>query len=147
MNAKLLEITARKKAQPSSVADPTDFEFSEGPAIDPQIVLTNPLISLYYCLDHDNRRALFVETLSGIDLSQAPFIYQAQYNHTMKAIAVPYETLHQLASAVSLDDQCVILIYSTGRTGSTLLGAALNVAEDIVGLSGTRRVYPISSLS
>ena len=134
MNANLLEITARKKAQPFSVVDPTDFEFSEGPAIDPQIVLTNPLISLY-CLDHDNHRALFVETSSGIDLSQAPFIYQAQYNHTIKVISVPYEILHQLASAVSLDDQCVFLMYSTGRTGSTLLGAALNAAEGIVGLS------------
>jgi hypothetical protein len=56
MNANLLEITARKRRDPFAVADPSDFEFDEGPAIDPQIVRANLLVSLY-CLDHANRRA------------------------------------------------------------------------------------------
>jgi hypothetical protein len=134
MHANLLEITARKRRDPFAVADPADFEFSEGSSIDPQTVLTNPLISLY-CLDHANRRALFVETAAGVDLSQAPFLYQAQYENTVRLIAVPYETLHELAGAISLDNEKVILVYSVGRTGSTLLGAALNAAEGLVGLS------------
>jgi hypothetical protein len=134
MIANLLEITARKRIDPFAVAGPTDFEFSEGTAIDPQTVLTNPLISLY-CLDHANRRALFVETALGVDLSQALFLYQAQYENTVRLIAVPYETLHELARGISLDDQKVILVYSVGRTGSTLLGAALNAVEGMVGLS------------
>jgi hypothetical protein len=50
-------------------------------------------------------------------------------------IGVPYETLHALAQGISLDDQKVILVYSVGRTGSTLLGAALNAVEGMVGLS------------
>ena len=134
MNANSLEIAARKKENPFMTADPTDFDFIEGPGIDPQVVLTNPLISLY-CLDHTNRRGLFVETPSGIDLSQAPFFYQAQYDHAKKGIAIPYEILHHLADDVSLDDRRIILVYSTGRTGSTLLGAALNAVQGIVGLS------------
>jgi hypothetical protein len=134
MNANLLEITARKRIDPFAVADPSDFEFNEGPAIDPRTVLTNPLISLY-CLDHANQRALFVENTSGVDLSQAPFLYQAQYENTVRLIGVPYETLHELARGISLDDGKVILVYLVGRTGSTLLGAALNVVEGMVGLS------------
>ena len=46
MNANLLEITGRKRRDPFAVADPSDFEFLEGAAIDPQTILTNPLISL-----------------------------------------------------------------------------------------------------
>jgi hypothetical protein len=134
METNLLDITARSKRDFFAVADPADFEFIEGPAIDPQVVLTNPLISLY-CLDHANRRALFVETAPGVDLSQAPFLYQAQYEHTVRLIGVPYETLHELARGISLNDRNVILVYSVGRTGSTLLGAALNAVEGIVGLS------------
>lgn len=64
MKANLLEITARKRRDPFAVADPADFAFSEGPAINPHIVLSNPLIS-FYCLDHANRRALFVENRAG----------------------------------------------------------------------------------
>lgn len=134
MNANILEITARKRRDPLAVADPADFELGEGPAIDPQIVLANPLISLY-CLDHASRRALFVETRSGVDLSQAPFLFQAQYENAVRLIAIPYETLHELAQGISLEDRNVILVYSVGRTGSTLLGAALNAVEGIVGLS------------
>ncbi len=134
MNASLLDITARKRTDAFAVAGPADFEFSEGPAIDPQTVLTNPLISLY-CLDHAIRRALFVETAPGVDLSQAPFLYQAQYENTVRLIGVPYKTLHELACGISLDDGKVILVYSVGRTGSTLLGSALNAVEGIIGLS------------
>jgi hypothetical protein len=134
MNANLLEITARKRRDPFAVADPADFEFSAGPSIDPETVLTNSRISLY-CLDHVSQRALFVETAPGVDLSRAPFLYQAQYENTVKLIGVPYETLHALARRISLDDKKLILVYSVGRTGSTLLGSALNAARGIVGLS------------
>jgi len=134
MNANLLDITARKRQSPIGVADPTDFEFSEGSEIDPWQVITNPLISLY-CLDHANRRALFVETKAGVDLSQAPFLYQAQYENTVNLIGVPYETLHQLASQISLHSDRLILVYSVGRSGSTLLGAALNAVSGTMTLS------------
>ena len=80
MNAHALNITARKRQNPLGVADPTDFDFSEGSAIDPQLVVTNPLISLY-CLDHARQRALFVETRPGVDLSQAPFMDYHNITH------------------------------------------------------------------
>ena len=134
MNANILDITARKRQNPLGVADPTDFEFSEGQVVDPQILVTNPLISLY-CLDHASQRALFVETKPWVDLSQAPFFYQAQYENTVNLFGVPYETLHHLASNISLDSDRLIFVYSVGRAGSTLLGSALNAIEGIVGIS------------
>ena len=134
MNANVLEITARKRQNPLGVADPSDFEFSEGPAIDPRLVVAKPLISLY-CLDHANRRALFVETKARVDLSQAPFLYQAQYENAVRAIGVPYEALHNLASEISLKSNRLILVYSVGRSGSTLLGAALNALPGVITLS------------
>ncbi|MBC7878023.1 MAG: sulfotransferase [Anaerolineales bacterium] len=134
MNANLLEIKSRKRQNPLAPADPSDFEFEQGNAVDPKIVVTNPLISLY-CLDHANQRALFVETSPGVDLSQVPFFYQAQYENTVNLIGVPYETLNKLASEISFDSNQLILIYSVGRAGSTLLGSALNAVDGIVGIS------------
>ncbi len=134
MTANLLVIKARKRQDPFSVADPSDFEFEVGEAIHPQTVVTNPRITLY-CLDHANQRALFVETAPGVDLSQAPFIYQAQYENTVNLYGVSYDTLHQLADGVSIDSQQLMLVYSTGRSGSTLIGFALNAVEGVVGIS------------
>lgn len=134
MTAYELVITERTRSDPLAIANPADFKFSVGPEIDPQVIVTNPRVSLY-CLDHANRRALFVETAPGVDLSQAPFFYQAQYENTVNLIGVPYETLHQLAREIVLDNRRLILLYSIGRTGSTLLGAALNAVEGVVGIS------------
>jgi len=134
MSANLLIIKERKRQNPLAPADPSDFEFEVGQAIEPQTVVKNPLISLY-CLDHANQRALFVETPSGVDLSQAPFLYQAQYENTLNLFGVPYETIHQLASTISFDSKNLILVYSVGRAGSTLLGSALNAVDGVVGIS------------
>jgi hypothetical protein len=134
MNAFFLDITARKRQNSIGIADPSDFEFTEGKAIDPGRVIADPLVSLY-CLDHANRRALFVEITAGVDLTQAPFLYQAQYEYAERLIAVPYETLHQLADQISLDGRRLILVYSVGRSGSTLLGAALNSIKGTINLS------------
>jgi hypothetical protein len=134
MQAHVLQITARKRQDPIAFAEPADFEFSQGAAIDPQIIITNPLISLY-CLDHANRRALFVETSPGVDLTQAPFYYQAQYENAIRLIGIPYETLHQLANQIPVDHACLIFIHSVGRSGSTLLSAALNAIPGTIDYS------------
>lgn len=134
MDALLLEITARRRPNPLGVADPSDFEFVEGPAVDPLLVRTGPQVSLY-CVDHPNRRALFVQTKPGVDLSEFPFLYQAQYENALRLVAVPYATLHQLADGIELDSRRLIFVYSVGRSGSTLLGAALNAVPGVTTLS------------
>jgi hypothetical protein len=132
MNAQILNIKSKKRQEPLGVAAPTDFAFSSGSTISAQFIVENPAISLY-CLDHENQRALFVET--HIDLSKAPFYYQAQYENSTALFAVSYETLHKLAKDISFDSKRLILIYSVGRCGSTLLSSALNQIDNIFNLS------------
>jgi hypothetical protein len=134
MTARILNIESRRRKNRIGIACPTDFHFSEGDTIDAQAVIESPDISLY-CLDHECQRALFVETPADVDLSQTPFYYQAQYENTIGLFAVPYEELHRLTNDIHLDSKCLILIYSVGRSGSTLLSSALNQVENIVSLS------------
>ncbi len=134
MNVKMLNIESRKRRNPLGITSPTDFYFTEGDTIDAQVIVENPNISIY-CLDHENRRTLFVETPTDIDLSKAPFYYQAQYENAVNLFAVSYEVLHRLADNIRIDSKQLILIYSVGRCGSTLISSALNQAENIVSLS------------
>ena len=134
MTARILNIESRRRKNRIGIVCPTDFHFSEGDTIDAQAVIESPNISLY-CLDHEYQRALFVETPADVDLSQAPFYYQAQYENTVGLFAVHYDELHRLANDIHLDSKCLLLIYSVGRSGSTLLSSAFNQLENIVSLS------------
>ncbi len=125
MNATELHITSKKNDAPFSLVSAEHFTTQTGQTVDPQIILTQPNLSLY-CLDHANRRALFVETSADTDLFQAPFYFIAQYEAATRLIAVPYETLHALAQQVEIAQQNIILFYSTGRCGSTLFSHVLN---------------------
>ena len=79
MTANILIIKERKRQDPFSVADPSDFKFENGESVEPQIVVTNPRISLY-CLDHAHRRALFVETLPLDGVDYPVLIYSTNKN-------------------------------------------------------------------
>ena len=127
-------ITARKRPDFASLSEPSDFTLGAAQTIDAHEVLTNPLISLY-CLDLARRSAIFVETPPDVDLSAAPFMYTAQYENALNAISVPYETLIELAGSIAFDSQRLILVYSVARSGSTLMGLALNAVPGIVGYS------------
>jgi hypothetical protein len=112
----------------------SDFRLRDGEAIDPGIVLQDPNLSLY-CLDIENRQALFVETPPDCDLSSAPFFYQAQYQAALRLVQVPYDTLHRLAADIVMDPSRLILIYSVGRCGSTLVSQAFNEIEGVDSIS------------
>ncbi len=134
MGAHVLTIEQKVKLLPIFIADPGDFVLGSGESIDPQVVIENPNISLY-CLDDANQQVLFVETAPGVDLTQAPFYFLAQYEHAQRVIVLPYETFHQLADARRFDSSKVILIHSVGRCGSTLVSAALNAVDGVTSLS------------
>ena len=125
MNATELIITSKKNDAPFSLVSAEHFTTKTGKAVDPQTILEQPNLSLY-CLDHANRRALFVETSAEVDLFQAPFYFIAQYEAATRLIAVPYDTLHALAQQIEIPQQNIILFYSTGRCGSTLFSHVLN---------------------
>ncbi len=128
------EVKARVRPFAFGFSVVSDFELGDAVAMDAVEVLSNPLISLY-CLDHANRSAIFVETPAEVDLSAAPFFYLAQYENAQSVISVPYETLVKLAEMVTLDSSRLILVHSVGRSGSTLVGAALNAIPGVVGIS------------
>ena len=131
MTARRLNIVGKSRDNPAfPLASLTDFQFEEAEQVDPRIIIEQPTVSLY-CVDHENRQAIFVELPSDVDLSQAPFYYQTQYEAARSLIAVPYGTLHTLARDVTIDPSRIILVYSTGRCGSTLVSRVLNEADGV----------------
>jgi hypothetical protein len=124
-------IEAKVKKMLFGLVSPDDFTIGSGTEIDASAVLTQANISLY-CLDHSNRRAIFVETAPGHDLYAAPFYFVAQYQAAQNIVVVSYETLSSLASQSELDLSRVILFYSTGRCGSTLLSRVMNIDSSTV---------------
>lgn len=134
MKAYELIIDAKVKDGPFDIVSADDFQTHLGQPVDPHMVLERSNLSLY-CLDHANQRALFVETSPEVDLLQAPFYFIAQYENAEKLIAVPYDTLHALARKVEVDPQRIILFYSTGRCGSTLISKVMSLNPSIVSFS------------
>lgn len=133
MDAQVLTIEQKHRRFTPYLASLADFTCIAGEAVDPAIVIEHPGISLY-CLDDATQRAIFVELPPGVDLTTAPFVLLTQYEQAKRIIAVPYATFrrlgHTLPAIASL-----IVIYSTGRSGSTLLSHLLNAVEGVVSLS------------
>ncbi|MBB5873561.1 hypothetical protein F4553_006995 [Allocatelliglobosispora scoriae] len=127
--AQRLALVDKTKPYPLAVASPTDFRWSGEIEVDPQLVVTDPGYSLY-CLDHDNRRALFTRT--GTDLSRVPFLFQTQYADATDLVALSYAELHALRTPA---EPSGVFLYSTGRCGSTLVAAALAECGGLTGLS------------
>ncbi|MEW6378274.1 MAG: hypothetical protein AB1611_01570 [bacterium] len=134
MSAKVLHIKRKLSLPPESWARFSNFRCQEGESIDPGVIISNPDISPY-CLDDPGKRVIFVETSPGIDLSKAPFYYQAQFQHAIRLVAVSYEDIHSLARAMGDPFDNLILIYSVGRCGSTLLSRVFNQVPGVVSLS------------
>jgi hypothetical protein len=97
-------------------------------------LLIDPHITLY-SLDFDRQRAIFVETPPSLDLSQAPFIYLAQYENAIRVFTIPFATLIELAQTITIDPTRLILIYSVGRAGSTLTSQILAQVPGVVNIS------------
>jgi hypothetical protein len=131
--ARRLVIDGKCRPHPVAVADPTHFRHHDGGVADARIVLTSPNISLY-CLDPARREAIFVEVSSDVDLAAAPFYYQVQYESATGLIAVGFEVLHELADSVP-DPGRLLLLYSVGRCGSTVISRMLRETPGVLALS------------
>jgi hypothetical protein len=132
--ARRLVLDGKVRPYPVALVGPDHFRFTEGGPVDPRVAVDDPAYSLY-CLDHDRRRALFVEVAPGADLSAHPFYYQAQYEAARGLVAVPYDALHAIADGVETDKGQLVLIHSVGRCGSTLVHRALRTVPGAVGRS------------
>lgn len=134
MSAKLLHIKNRDRERMSTIASLADFIWVEDETAYTESIVDNPNISLY-CLDDKRQEAIFVVLPEGIDLSQVPFVYQAQFDHAEHLITIPYSMFLQLANDMSVDASRLVCIHNIGRCGSTLLSQAFNEIDSVVALS------------
>jgi hypothetical protein len=138
MRLEILEIQTRKRTNSTQVVSAGDFalrkahaEYDEswgtrlgcGPDIAP------------YCLDHDRGYMMFAETPTDVDISTAPFYYQAQFETATRLVGVPYRLAHELALRVGLRLQRLVFIYSMGRSGSTLVSKMWQRVDETLSLS------------
>ena len=133
MIAHYLNIEAKHRQIAPSLASLADFSVSQGNPVDASIVLSQPNISLY-CLDDATRRAIFVVLPSDVDLATAPFVYQTQYEQAQSLLAMPYDSFRELAHKLP-EVRNLILIFSSGRSGSTLVSHVLNQLDEVLSLS------------
>lgn len=117
----------------SSLAGLDHFVLEHKTVLPADALLTTPNLSLY-SFDDDTRRAVFVETSPEVDLSAAPFYYLAQKEHAQRIFTVPYSVFNALAAEL-LDPTQLILLYSVGRCGSTLLCRALGELGNVTTFS------------
>ncbi|MEP7292327.1 MAG: sulfotransferase [Chloroflexota bacterium] len=144
MTAQVLRIVEKHRGHPGMIANIADFTVSPGETIDPNLILTHPNISPY-CLNDAEKTAIFVELPDGTDLSTAPFVYQMQYDRAQRLIEVSYETFRQLADTLPKVEH-PILIYSSGRGGSTLMSHIFNALDNVISLSEPDAAFQFISL-
>jgi hypothetical protein len=130
MQAAVFEIEERVKNCDMDMARFADFRCGPAESMDARRILEDRQITLY-CLDDQNRRAVFLETPPDIELTRQAFYNQAQYYHARRVFSVPYEALHELAREKGDAFRNLILIFSVGRCGSTLLSRALNRLDEV----------------
>lgn len=110
-----------------------NFTYTDGGSINSNIILDDPNVSLY-CFDDKNRRAIFVETPPEVDLTQAAFYFQTQYEQATRLIAIPYDEVIQLAQTITSPEH-LIFIHNIGRSGTTLLSKIFDQLDEVVSWS------------
>lgn len=143
MEALELSILAKNRQPSSAPMKLNDFDYAEKTSVSANVILTNPNISLF-CLDHDHKRAIFVQTPKAINIYKQPFLYNAQYEHAEKLFTLPYETLHKLSE--TLPEPKLILLYSLCRCGSTLLNNAFNELDTVFSFSEPDVFFNLTAL-
>ncbi len=133
MKARILKIQERHLQTPGVLASLADFTCTEGDQVDPRVVIDNPDVSLY-CFDDASKQAIFAQLPSGTDLTKAAFVYLAQGEQAERLIAVPYDAFLGLAAELPKVEN-LIPIYTTGRSGSTLISHILNELDTVISLS------------
>ena len=137
LRGRWLTILNKHRRSPGWHASAADFTTKEAGTIDPAVVLRNDGLSLY-CLDDAKREAIFVELPTSVRLTDAGFVYLRQYEDAIRLLALSYEDFGRLAASLP-DPERFIMIYMTGRCGSTLLSHAFNCVDGVVSLSEPTR--------
>jgi hypothetical protein len=133
MTARWMSIAARHRRFAGLNASVEDFTPGDAIPVAPETVLAHPELSLY-CLDHAAGEAVFVELPPAADPVAAPFLHRLQYEAALRLFALPFPDFLRLAAAMPPVGRFVML-YMTGRCGSTLLSHALNRIEGVTSLA------------
>ena len=133
-NAQVLNINDKIRSNPTAFVSLRDFDVTPGGTVSLKAIAQNPNITLY-ALNHFDREAIFVETPPEVDLSQRPFLYQAQYDNAIRLYRMSYKSFLKLANLMRQPAKQLILIHSVGRCGSTLLSTVFNNLDDVLSLS------------
>lgn len=122
-----------KGIDPTGIVWVNDFEFEEGETVDfLQVWREKAGLLTPYALDDSRRRMIFVEIPLESSLTkstkEANFFYQLQRVSTCGMYAVPYDIVNQVASEQAGNEalENSIMLYSTGRCGSTLFSKVLD---------------------
>lgn len=132
MPATVFTIAERHREHENQLASVGDFTLVADGARDVEGVLADPACTLY-CLDPAKQQAIFVETPPSVELHDFPFLYQVQFQHARRVIAIAYDELLVREDAPPAPG--IAFLYSVGRCGSTLIGRALNHLPDVVTLA------------
>lgn len=136
MGPRVLQILGRKRADPTQMVSLDDFQLREVDANEDLCATVAEYRHVTpYCLDHQNRRMIFAETPPEIELSTAPFYYQAQYEAATRLIAIPYDRVHEIAMRAHRRSADPVFIFSVGRCGSTLMSRMWSRLDDTYSLS------------
>jgi hypothetical protein len=133
MMARYLDLEARHRRGGGYIGSVEDFTVREGEEVDAGIVLSNPNLSLY-TFDDNTKQAIFVELPDGVNLALSPFVYQTQYEQAQRLLAVPYADFRQIAKTLP-PVRHLIMMYISGRSGSTLLSHVFNELDSVMSLS------------
>jgi hypothetical protein len=134
MDCRRLIIRDKCREHQFAIASPSDFDCSDGPVVDPKLVLQDDRLSLY-CIDTELPRVLFVQTPEPLDPSATTFMYQTQHRDAESLVSVPLDIFHRLARDIALDPRSVVFVQSTGRCGSTLVSKVFAALEGVASWS------------
>ncbi len=133
MSASKLEILSRGREHMGVVVSLADFQWTQGEVLDAEPLVADPRFSLY-CLDHGSQRAIFTASPADVDPLDAPFMYQAQFDHAEYLVALPYPEFLRLAEQMPAPRN-LLCLHNIGRCGSTVLCRALNEIDGVLSFS------------
>jgi hypothetical protein len=130
--ATLHRVVGRKKEHDNFYAQPGDFDLGPGQTADAMQVLAEPGWAPY-AIDVEAREIGFARMPSDVDLHSAPFVLITEYHRATDVLLMSFDDVARIAAP--LPDPKVILVFSMGRCGTTLMSHALNGPETVAGLS------------
>ena len=117
---KTWSVVGKPRCEPLAFVSSSDFRVRRDRDNDTQHVWESPCCTLY-CLDWKHRNVCFVETSTSEFHLEYPFYYQAQREQAQRLHAMSFSTFHEMVERYSPQMPRLLMIQSTGRSGSTLV--------------------------